>query len=199
MRIVSGIFMQITTELLESCESNDRRGQKKLYELFFKMHMGLCFGYLANEEESRIMLNTAFLKVCNHLGTVKNNPVVFYSWSRKIVMNCILDEFRRTKRINENEVQKEFDREMEFESSSHDNDGLEALLEDDLKALIASLPDNMRAAFVMFAVEGYSHREICDLLSITEGTSKWLVHEARKTLRQLIEKTNNWNNQKMVI
>jgi RNA polymerase sigma-70 factor (ECF subfamily) len=199
MRIVSGIFMQITTELLESCESNDRRGQKKLYEVFFKMHISLCFSYLANEEDARMMLNTAFLKVCNHIGTVKSNPVVFYSWSRKIVLNCILDEFRRTKRIHENEVPKEFDREMEFESSSHNNNGLESLLEEDLKELIASLPDNMRTAFMMFAVEGYSHKEICEALHITEGTSKWLVHEARKTLRQLIEKTNTWNNQKMVI
>lgn len=199
MRIVSGIFMQITTELLESCEDNDRRGQKKLYELFFKMHMGLCYSYLANEEDARILLNTAFLKVCTNLATVKNNPVVFYSWSRKIVLNCIMDEFRRTKRINSHEVSKEFDRELEFAENSHDNSGLESLLEADIKEIIAALPNNMRVAFMMFAVEGYSHKEICDSLNITEGTSKWLVHEARKTLKMLIEKTSNWNNKKMVI
>lgn len=199
MRIVSGIFMQITTELLESCEANDRRGQKKLYELFFKMHMGLCYSYLANEEEARIMLNTAFLKVCTNISTVKSNPVVFYAWSKKIVINSILDEFRRTKRIQENEISREFDHELESMNNSNDNDGLDALLEDDLKAIIASLPPNMRMAFMMFAVEGYSHKEICDALNITEGTSKWLVHEARKTLKELIEKKNNWNTQKMVI
>lgn len=191
--------MQITSELLESCEGNDRRGQKKLYELFFKMHMGLCFSYMANEEDARIMLNTAFLKVCSNIGTVKNNPVVFYAWSKKIVINCILDEFRRTKRVQENEIQKEFERELEFTNNSHDNDGLESLLEDDLKYIIAALPDNMRTAFMMFAVEGYSHKEICDELQISEGTSKWLVYEARKTLKQLIEKMNNWNAKKMVI
>jgi len=199
MRIVSGIFMQITSELLESCASNDRRGQKKLYELFFKMHMGLCYSYLANEEGARIILNNAFFKVCTNIATVKNNPVVFYSWSKKIVFNCIIDEFRRAKRINENELSKEHNRELEFESSSHENQGLETLLEDDLKCLIAALPENMRLAFMMFAVEGYSHREICETLQISEGTSKWLVHEARKILKTQIEKLHCFNKQKMVI
>lgn len=199
MRIVSGIFMQITTELLESCEVNDRRGQKKLYELFFKMHMGLCFRYMANEDDARIILNTAFMKVCTNIGTIKNNPVVFYSWSKKIAMNCILDEFRRTKRIQEKEIPKEFDREIEHTNSSFANDGLESLLEDDLHKIIAALPQNMRTAFMMFAVEGFSHKEISDALNINEGTSKWLVHEARKTLKITIEKNNNWNSKKMVI
>ena len=199
MRIVSGIFMQITSELLESCEANDRRGQKKLYEVFFKMHIAVSYSYMGNEEDARMMLNTAFLKVCINLKTVMNNPQVFYSWSRKILINCIFDEFRRNKRILENEVAKEFERELEFENSSHENDGLESLLEEDLKAIIAALPENMRMAFMMFAVEGYSHKEICTTLNITEGTSKWLVHEARKTLRALIEKTNSSNNKKMVI
>lgn len=198
MRIVSGIFMQITSELLESCEANDRRGQKRLYELFFKMHMGVCFSYMANEEDARSMLNVAFLKVCTHIETVKNNPQVFYSWSRKIVVNSILDGFRKNKRIRENEHRKEFDHEMEFESSSHDNDGMASLLEEDLKALIAALPENMRQAFMLFAVEGYSHKEICALIGVTEGTSKWLVYEARQALKKGVEKMNNWNN-KMVI
>ena len=199
MRIVSGIFMQITTELLESCEANDRRGQKKLYELFFKMHMGLCFSYMANEEDARMMLNTAFIKVCNNIATVKNNPVVFFSWSKKVVINCILDEFRRNKRIQEHEVNKEFDRELEFTYNSYENQGLESLIEEDLRAIIASLSDNMRIAFMMFAVEGYSHKDICEALNISEGTSKWLVHEARKTLKERIEKTDTWKTNKMVI
>ncbi len=200
MRIVNGLFMQITSELLESCEASDRRAQKRLYELFFKMHMGLCFSYLPHDEEARMILNTAFLKVITHINTVKNNPNVFYSWSRKIVLNSIMDEFRRSKRISAREISKDQERELESPDQSHSNEGLESLLEDDLKIIIAALPDNMRVAFMMFAVEGYSHKEICEQLSITEGTSKWLVHEARKLLKSLIEKKTKLTNlNKMVI
>lgn len=200
MRIVKGNFMQITTELLVQCQANDRRAQRDLYEHFFKMHIAHCYSYMGNEEDARAILNAGFMKVCRNIDTVKDNVAVFFSWSRKIVLNCVLDEFRKTKRIKEHQVNKEFEYELEQTDSSYQNSGMEHLMEEDIKGLIARLPDAQRKAFMLFALEGYAHKEIAKLMHINEGTSKWLVFEARKTLRNMIEKLNgSLNEQKMVI
>jgi RNA polymerase sigma-70 factor (ECF subfamily) len=77
---------------------------------------------------------------------------------------------------------------------------MEHLLEEDIKGLIARLPDAQRKGFMLFALEGYSHKEIAELMDIKENTSKWLVFEARKSLREMISEMNgSLNEQKMVI
>jgi RNA polymerase sigma factor (sigma-70 family) len=187
MRIISRNTMQITPEILEACEKNDRRAQKQLYELCFRMHMGVCYSYYGNEEDARSALNNAFLKICQNLSTIDSNVKVFYSWSRKILVNSIIDDFRKQKRLREHIDFRENDRELEFVQHSNGNDGEEGMREDDIKLLINQLPEATRIVFTMFVVDGYSHKEIAEVLGFTEGTSKWHLSVARKQLRDWIE------------
>jgi RNA polymerase sigma factor (sigma-70 family) len=187
MRIISRNTMQITPEILEACEKNDRRAQKQLYELCFRMHMGVCYSYYGNEEDARSALNNAFLKICQNLSTIDSNVKVFYSWSRKILVNSIIDDFRKQKRLREHIDFRENDCELEFVQHSNGNDGEEGMREDDIKLLINQLPEATRIVFTMFVVDGYSHKEIAEVLGFTEGTSKWHLSVARKQLRDWIE------------
>jgi len=186
MRIISRNTMQITPEILEACEKNDRRAQKQLYEICFRMHMGVCYSYYGNEEDARSALNNAFLKICQHLTTIEGNTIVFYSWSRKVLVNSIIDDFRKKKRLRDHVDFKDTDRELEFVAHSNSNEGEEGLHEEDIKELISQLPEATRIVFTMFVVDGFSHKEIADVLGFTEGTSKWHLSVARKQLRDWI-------------
>lgn len=178
--------MQITPEILEACEQNDRRAQKQLYEFCFSMHMGVCYSYYGNEEDARAALNAAFLKICQNLNTLSGNTNVFYSWSRKVLVNSIIDDFRKNKRLREHIDFRDTDRELEFANHSNVNGGEENLQEDDIRLLINRLPETTRVVFTMFAVDGFSHKEIAETLGFTEGTSKWHLSVARKQLREWI-------------
>jgi RNA polymerase sigma factor (sigma-70 family) len=186
MRIISRNTMQITPEILEACEKNDRRAQKKLYELCFRMHMGVCYSYYGNEEDARSALNNAFLKICQHLSSIDGNVKVFYSWSRKVVVNSIIDDFRKQKRLKEHIDFRETDRELEFVQHSNGNEGEEGMREDDIKDLIKQLPEATRIVFTMYVIDGFSHKEIAETLGFSEGTSKWHLSVARKQLRDWI-------------
>jgi RNA polymerase sigma factor (sigma-70 family) len=188
MRVIYRRNMQITSEILKKCEENDRRAQKELYEICFRMHISVCFSYVGNEEDARSLLNAGFLKICKNIETIKQNPKVFFSWSKKIIVNTIIDEYRKKKRYDEHVETKEHDRELEFSNHSNSNSGLETLEEEDIKKMIASLPDSTRKVFVLYVVEGYNHKEIGDLLEMSEGTSKWHLSTARKLLREMLQR-----------
>jgi len=187
MRIVSGKYMQVTPEILEQCEKNDRRAQMMLYEICFRMHMPTCFSYYGNEEDARSILNQGFLKICTKIDTIERNPKVFFSWSKRIIMNTIIDEYRKNKKYHENMDLHETDRGLEYVSHGNENGGMESLHEADIKTLIAQLNDTTRRVFMLHVIEGYNHKEIGELLEMTEGTSKWHLSVARKQLRQKLE------------
>jgi RNA polymerase sigma-70 factor (ECF subfamily) len=102
-------------------------------------------------------------------------------------MNTIIDEYRKNKKYHENMDLHETDRGLEYVSHGHDNGGMESLHEADIKTLIAQLNDTTRRVFMLHVIEGYNHKEIGELLEMTEGTSKWHLSVARKQLRQKLE------------
>lgn len=188
MRIVSGIYMQVTPEILEGCEKSDRRAQKSLYEICFRMHMSVCYSYYGNEEDARSVLNLAFLKINKSIKSIDRNPKVFFSWSRRIVVNTIIDEYRKNRNYNEKVDKYENDRDLESRETSSSNAGLESLEEMDIKKMIVRLPDLTRQVFVLYVIEGYSHKEIAEQLGMSDGTSKWHLSVGRKMLREMLAK-----------
>ncbi len=188
MRIVSGIYMQVTPEILEGCEKSDRRAQKSLYEICFRMHMSVCYSYYGNEEDARSVLNLAFLKINKNIKSIDGNPKVFFSWSRRIVVNTIIDEYRKNRNYNEKVDKYENDRDLESRETSSSNAGLESLEEMDIKKMVARLPDQTRQVFVLYVIEGYSHKEIAEQMGMSDGTSKWHLSVGRKMLREMLEK-----------
>lgn len=179
--------MEITTEILNACRRDDRRAIQALYIHCFKRLMPVCYRYHHNEEDARAALNLGFMKILKGLDVIEGE-VNFNAWSKRIVVNCLIDEYRRSKKHNEYIAYKETDRELEFTSSSSVNEGEGAIGYENLMVLIRELPSVSAQVFNLYVIDGYNHKEIGELLGMSEGTSKWHLSTARKMLRDKLEK-----------
>jgi RNA polymerase sigma-70 factor (ECF subfamily) len=151
--------------------------------------MSICIRYCRDTHEAGSRLNLAFLKVLQHLEQFEQSGS-FKAWVSKITLRSIIDEFRSQQKHYQNHVYyDQFPQDMTWP-----NDELNHIAEetdiDHLMSLVNQLPPMDKQVFNMFAIDGYGHKEIAAMLNISEGTSKWHVHEARKKLKEkLVKKT----------
>ena len=180
-------YMEITKELLARCRKNDRKAQYELYREYFPVLVSICSRYHENEIDSRAMVNEGFLKIILNLDKY-SSQIPFKVWIRRIMINTIIDQFRKDKKYRE---------QMENSDAPH----LQAVIPSDVELrdhynaeellmMIRQLPPMTNRVFNMFAIDGYSHFEVAQLLNISEGTSKWHVSTARKLLSEMIKKEN---------
>jgi RNA polymerase sigma-70 factor (ECF subfamily) len=168
-------------ELIHGCLRNERASQEKLYGLFYGRMMSVVRRYIDLPELAEEVLNNGFLRAFQKIGLYKFQGS-FEGWLRKIVFHAVCDEVKGKDRQVHNQ-QVELKETHEFVSGEA-SDRLEY---DQLLVLIQELPLSTRAVFNMYVMEGMTHREIGQLLGISEGTSKWHLCEARKLLRIRIE------------
>jgi RNA polymerase sigma factor (sigma-70 family) len=143
--------------------------------------MSLCVRYTKCEDDSKLVLNTAFFKVYKNIHLFDPVKASLYTWIRKIVINCCLDHIKSKKStITANELH-------EAESIHIEPDISSRMKAEEILNLVRNLPPATQAVFNLYIMEGYSHKEIGELLQITEGTSKWHLSEARKNLKQQLE------------
>lgn len=180
----------IDDKIIEACRKNDRRAQEKLYEWCYVKLMPTCMRYHKNEEDARAILNLGFVKICKNLDKIREGTP-FEAWVRRIVMNVIIDEFRKNKNYLQLVEAKETDRELEVHVTSIENGVWSKLEMDLLMGLLKRLPDISRKVFNLYVIDGYTHKEIGDMLEISDGTSKWHLSNARKQLREMVNKINN--------
>ncbi|MCI5057078.1 MAG: RNA polymerase sigma factor [Flavobacteriales bacterium] len=177
--------MPITEELIKKCVGNERRAQFKLYELSFGFLMSVCLRYRKNKDLAQESLNTGFLKVLKGLKSYKTN-VPFIAWSKRIMINSIIDEFRKE---NRQKVNYAFEENGTLENLMHNvdwNAADENFDAEELRSLLFELPDMTRKVFNMFAIDGYNHGEISEMFGISKGTSKWHVNSARRQLQLMV-------------
>lgn len=191
--------MQITSEILEGCTKDDRRSQKVLYEYCYRNFIRLCMRYHTNHEDARLALNKSFLKIINGLQQVDKEELNFGAWAKRIITNTLIDEYRSNKNHTENILAKETDRELEIVSAGVENEGAAALSYQEILDLLKTIPPISAHVFTLYVIDGYNHKEIGDLLEISEGTSKWHLSTARKLLRDRLEMMENRNEKKFVI
>lgn len=174
--------MNVTADLLQSAQKGDRKAQYALYRFCFPVLMPVCVRYKRDEQEAVAALNHGFLKILNNLGRYQAE-VPFGAWARRIMINTLIDEFRREKKWREATV---FSENFEREHAGGAVDWNEADQRFDLQQLeqlLHRLPPATRQVFNLFAIDGFSHTEIAAALDISEGTSKWHVNSARKQLQ----------------
>lgn len=179
--------MQIDPKLLASCRKNDRKAHNELYRHCFGFIMAICLRYSSNREDAEALLNVAFLKIITHLNKY-NEDVPFGSWVSRITVNTIIDEFRRDKKRREHMSSVDF-QEAQYSHPVDFNEAAQELDAQELEKMIQRLPDMSRKVFNLYAIEGYTHKEIGEMLAISDGTSKWHVSFARKSLQEMIKKT----------
>lgn len=176
--------MEPDPKLIKACIRKDRRAQEQLYRLCFPSLMSICMRYFRNESEAIASLNTSFLKILNNLKK-RNDKVPFEAWIRRITINTSIDAFRKNKTYK-TYIQADEDLGIHDQGRSgfEINQAELQLDAEAIEQLIQELPPMSRQVFNLFAIDGYSHQEIADLLGISVGTSKWHVSFARKELKQ---------------
>jgi RNA polymerase sigma-70 factor (ECF subfamily) len=191
--------MHIPTEILEACVLNDRRAQKQLYEHCYKVLMSVCMRYYSNAEDARFAFNNGFLKIITGLSSVNLDDINFAAWSKRVMVNVLIDEYRRNRNHQTMIFAKETDRELELHASNAGNDGEAGLDYEALMGLLKTIPSISANVFTLYVIDGYNHKEIGELLGITEGTSKWHLSTARKHLRDRLEEIELLNEKRFAI
>ena len=168
--------------LVKKCIEGDNRAQKKLFDLFAPKLFGVCLRYMKDHDLAQDTLQDGFVKIFTKLSDY-NGKGSFEGWMRRITVNTCLDQLRKDQKLK---VNTPID---DVSFLVKDNHWIEEeLTAKDLLKLVESLPDGYRVVFNMFAIEGYSHKEIAERLNVSENTSKSQFSRAKSHLRRkLIE------------
>lgn len=170
--------------LIKKCASGDSLAQKTFYEKFAGKMMGVCLRYTKDYEEAQDVMQDAFIKIFGKLAKYEKKGSL-EGWVRRIVVNTALDSYRKGKKHQQNVGVDTVDYLLETKTFI-----IEELNANDLLAVIKTIPAGYQMVFNLFAIEGYSHKEIAEKLSITESTSKSQYSRARKLLRDLLVEKN---------
>jgi RNA polymerase sigma factor (sigma-70 family) len=168
-------------KIIKGCLAGDRRDQELLYRRHASKLYAVCLQYSGNDEEARDILQEGFIKIFENLEHYKHEGS-FEGWMRRITVNTALEKFRSRHnlyRVDDIGSIKEPD----AEPDNQDYAGLEA---NDLLGIIRELPTKYRMVFNLYAIEGYSHKEISKMVNISEGTSKSNLSRARVILQRRV-------------
>jgi RNA polymerase sigma-70 factor (ECF subfamily) len=173
------IYRANEAELIKGCIKRERSAQKRLYETFSSKMYVLCCRYVKDSAASEDVLVTAFTKILDRIDQFKGEGS-FEGWIRRVVVNEALTYLRRNRSMYIETDLEAADREPDYQQIS---DHLEA---EDLMNMIQELPAGYRIVFNLYAIDGYSHKEIGDQLNISENTSKSQLSRARMFLQKLL-------------
>jgi RNA polymerase sigma factor (sigma-70 family) len=178
--------------LVEGCLRNDRRSQGQLYARFRGFAMGICLRYATDRDNAMENMNRGFQNVFLNLKKCRTERQ-FKAWIGRIMINISIDDLRRRGHRNlqnrQNRIagieQNQVDGIEQAELPGH-SDTLPGLDYKDILALVQRLPQVLRKVFVLWAIEGYTHKEISIILGKSEGTCKYHLFAARGLLRKMI-------------
>ena len=168
-------------DIISGCIKGNRRDQELLYRRHAARLYAVCLQYSGNDEEARDILQEGFIKVFENLVNYKHEGS-FEGWVRRIMVNTALEKYRSRNHLR---MVDDIDKvpEPDAEPDNEDYAGLQAV---DLLTIIRELPPKYRMVFNLFAIEGYSHKEISKMMNISEGTSKSNLSRARIILQRRV-------------
>ncbi|WP_461532586.1 RNA polymerase sigma factor [Sinomicrobium sp.] len=165
-------------ELIHRCKKRERKAQEQLYRLFGGKLYSTCLKYSRNEVEAEDNLQDSFMAIFDKIEQYRFKGS-FEGWLRRVTINTVLQKYRKEKVFSL--VSDEIEDETEVVLEDEDID-LDYLL-----GIIQQLPDKYRLTFNLYVLDGYSHKEISELLGVSEGTSKSNLSRARGILKGMIE------------
>ena len=167
-------------QIIAGCRAGDRKYQKLLYQRFASKMFTVCMRYAAESNSAQDLLQEGFVKIFKNIEKFRGEGS-FEGWIRRIFVNTCLEFVR--KKANMYVVQDTETVKVEY----HDENALQKLMKEDLMEMIQSLSTGYRTIFNLYVIEGYSHKEIAELLNVTEGTSKSQLARARYLLQKKVE------------
>ncbi len=168
-------------KLINGCKRNEPGAQREMYRLWAPKMLAICFRYIKDRSEAESVMTGGFLKIFDKINQFSGEGS-FEGWMRRIMVNESLSYLRQQKHAFMMVDEEEAGREISYEEAD------QQLQADDLMAMIRLLPDGYRTVFNLYAIEGFSHKEIAEKLEISESTSKSQLSRARNLLQQYIAK-----------
>ncbi len=173
---INNIQKYSDAEIIRGCMDNDRKFQEILYKKYFRDCIYLCLRYTNDMDRAKMIVNDGLLKVFINISKYSGKGSL-RAWIKRIVFNAMSDHFRKDSKYLKFILFEEVEK-------SESNEIIQDLYCDDIMKVVDELDDITREVFVNYAIEGYSHKEIGNLLDISEGNSKWHLHKARKILKK---------------
>lgn len=167
-------------ELIEQCKNNNPQAQRALYEAYARKMMAVCLRYGRDRDTAQDLLQEGFIKVFTAIGSYAGEGS-FEGWVRRIFINTALEYLRRHDVLRES-----IDIESDEPMQELDYSTVERLSTEELLEVVAELPTGFRTVFNLFVIEGYNHKEIGEMLGITENTSRSQLSRAKKWLQKRI-------------
>ncbi len=171
-------------QIIQGCINNDRYYQKLLFKKYRNKMLGICLRYAKNKDEAEDILIEAFLSVFSNISNFRNECNL-EQWIKKITINTAINNYRKNLKHYYHLEITNYEDNYDLPTESIDN-----LSVDEILKLIQELPQGYRTIFNLYAIEGYSHKEIANILNISEGTSKSQLFKARKLLQAKIKNLN---------
>ncbi|MGO4820016.1 MULTISPECIES: RNA polymerase sigma factor [unclassified Flavobacterium] len=167
----------VLDQLINECKKNKPKAQEQLYHLFSKKFFGVCLQYSSNYADAQDNLQDGFLIIFRKIEQYSGKGS-FEGWAKRIMINNALQKFKGVRFM---EVLNDTIPEVEVEIDE------EEVSLDYLLHIIQELPDQYRIVFNLYVLDGYSHKDISEMLSISTGTTKSNLHRARLILKEKIE------------
>jgi len=168
--------------LIEGCKRGESWARKQIYEQYASVMMGVCMRYVSNRETARDLLQDGFIKVFTKIEMYSGTGSLG-GWMRRVFATTALEYLRRNDTLRLSVNIDDYNDAAE----NVDYSALDRLSAEELMACIADLPNGFRTVFNLFAIEGYSHSEIAEILNIKESTSRSQFIRARKALQKNVQ------------
>lgn len=164
---------------IQACIREERWAQKILYERYYSKMMGVCLRYANNQEEALDILHEGFIKVFRNISKYQSGTSLS-SWIRRVMVNTSIDYYRKNIRRRTEDIEEA------FQLSTNDADAVSKCTEKEILEAVQCLTPAYRAVFNLYVLEGYSHKEIAEMLGVSESTSRSNLVKARTKLKDML-------------
>ena len=171
-------------DLIRGCRKNDRKSQEMLYRRYARSMYNLCLIYESDRDDAKDILQDAFIKIFRNIDSFDGNGLLI-CWMKKIIANTAIDHYRKKYHgpqfVPLENIVQPFLNEESITSIMNTND---------IISQVNRLPRGAKMIFQLYAIEGYSHKEIANLLHVSEGTSKSQINRTKQLLQKWIGGSN---------
>lgn len=169
-------------EIIEGCRKRSRKSQKELYRMYYSYGMSITLRYAESRDQAAAVLNDAFMKVFTNIKQYDPQRP-FKPWLRRIIINTAINHFHSTRNEHDHVELQNVGNKLKTEETILDGISYKEII-----GMIQQLSPAYRTVFNLYVIEGFKHREIANILGISEGTSKSNLHKAKQNLQSILER-----------
>lgn len=170
-------------QIIDACVKNERWAQRWLYETYYGQMMSICQRYAYQEDEAQDLLHEGFIKIFRYVGSYKKGTSLT-AWIRTIIVNTCIDYYRKKQRRRSEDIDDV--KGLQYVDLSV----IDQISAEEIIALVQKLSPAYRIVFNLSVIEGYSHKEIAEMLDINESTSRSNLVKARYKLQEMLLKNS---------